>query len=241
MTPATIRVRRRGCVRRPLLAEDPVSTAVVIGPKARRPRLLDIPLLVTDMSFDALSTEAKVALALGAEAAGTAICSGEGGMLPAEKHANSRYLYELASGRFGLHPDNVLDVQAFHFKFGQAAKTGTGGHRPGAKVSAEIAAVRGLAPGQDAVSPATFPELVTPAGFRELVAQVREMSGGIPIGTKLTAQHIAHRGGDIVISTPPKCGTRTSCSLSSPSSLLRPGSAACGVELRNWHLAGRPH
>ena len=176
--------------RRPLLDDDAVGTDVVIGPNAKRPLHLDIPLFVSDMSFGALSEEAKVALARGADAAGTGICSGEGGMLPDEQQANGRYFYELASARFGWSLDKVALVQAFHFKFGQGAKTGTGGHLPGNKVKGRIAEVRGLAEGTAAVSPATFPDLRTPADFREVAAQVRETSGGIPIGAKLSAQRI---------------------------------------------------
>ena len=67
--------------RLPLLDDEAVRTETVIGPGAKRPLVLDRPLFVSDMSFGALSYEAKVALARGAEAAGTAICSGEGGML----------------------------------------------------------------------------------------------------------------------------------------------------------------
>jgi glutamate synthase domain-containing protein 2/nitrite reductase/ring-hydroxylating ferredoxin subunit len=186
----SIQITTAQLARRPLMDDDPVATDVTIGPKAKRPLELDIPILVSDMSFGALSLEAKTALAAGAEAAGTAICSGEGGMLPEEKANSSRYLYELASGGFGWELEKVADVQAFHFKFGQGAKTGTGGHLPGIKVKGRIAEVRGLEPGTAAVSPATFPELRTPGDFAELAAQVREVSGGVPIGAKLSAQRI---------------------------------------------------
>ncbi len=81
-------------------------------------------------------------------------------------------------------------VQAFHFKAGQAAKTGTGGHLPGAKVTARIAAIRGIPEGEPASSPATFADLHTPADFRAFGDRVRELSGGIPVGFKLSAQHI---------------------------------------------------
>ncbi len=175
---------------RPLLDDTDVSTGVVIGPNAEKPLSLEIPLFVSDMSFGALSEEAKVSLSRGAELAGTGICSGEGGMLPEEHAENSRYFYELASGRFGWDIDKVRDVQAFHFKFGQGAKTGTGGHLPGHKVTGKIAEVRGLTEGEPAISPATFPDLQTEDDFRELANQVREASGGIPIGAKLSAQHI---------------------------------------------------
>ena len=176
--------------RPPLLDDDHVDTGLVIGPRAAKPLELEIPMFVSDMSFGALSREAKISLDRGAELAGTGICSGEGGMLPAEKDENSRYFYEFASGRFGFSWDKVETVQAFHFKGGQAAKTGTGGHLPGDKVTIEIASVRNLEPGQPAISPARFPEWTTPGHFAEFADEVRRRTGGIPIGFKLSAQHI---------------------------------------------------
>ena len=174
----------------PLLDEEPVGTDVVIGANANKPLKLDIPLFVSDMSFGALSEEAKVALAKGAELAGTGICSGEGGMLPDEQEANSRYFYELASARFGFSWDKVKRTQAFHFKGGQGAKTGTGGHLPGNKVKGKIAEVRGLQEGEPAISPARFPDWTSLGQYVDFTAQVREQTGGIPVGFKLSAQHI---------------------------------------------------
>ena len=176
--------------RKPLLDHVPVATSVTIGPSAAKPLQLDIPLFVSDMSYGALSEEAKTALSRGAQMAGTGICSGEGGMLPEEQAENSRYFYELASAKFGWDLDLVARVQAFHFKGGQGAKTGTGGHLPGDKVQGKIAEVRGLEPGQAAISPSTFADLETPADFKRIADQVRERSGGIPIGFKLSANHI---------------------------------------------------
>ncbi|ORA37239.1 glutamate synthase-related protein [Mycobacterium aquaticum] len=176
--------------RLPLLDDEAVSTQTVIGPNALRPLVLDIPLFVSDMSFGALSEEAKTALAAGAELAGTGICSGEGGMLPEEQQENSKYFYELASGRFGWSFEHLHKVQAFHFKGGQGAKTGTGGHLPGPKVVGRIAEVRGLPPGTAAISPARFPDWTTLTPFKEFAAEVREVSGGIPVGYKMSAQHI---------------------------------------------------
>ena len=174
----------------PLLDDEAVGTDLTIGPNAAKPIRLDIPLFVSDMSFGALSEEAKVALSKGAELAGTGICSGEGGMLPEEQAANSRYFYELASARFGFSWDKVQKAQAFHFKGGQGAKTGTGGHLPGAKVKGKIAEVRELPEGESAISPARFPEWEELGQFRDFAAEVREKTGGIPVGFKLSAQHI---------------------------------------------------
>ena len=176
--------------RKPLPDDAAVDTKLVIGPMAGKPLILDIPVFVSDMSYGALSEEAKVALATGAELAGTGICSGEGGMLPEEQAANSRYFYELASARFGWSIDKVKKCQAFHFKGGQGAKTGTGGHLPGNKVVGKIAEVRGLEEGQAAISPSSFPDLATADDFRRVADEVRDATGGIPIGFKISAQHI---------------------------------------------------
>ncbi|HID37864.1 MAG TPA: glutamate synthase [Ghiorsea sp.] len=175
---------------KPLLEDTEVGTALMIGPQADKPLKLDIPLFVSDMSYGALSEEAKVSLAKGAELAGTGICSGEGGMLPEEQAANSRYFYELASAGFGFKDELLTKVQAFHFKGGQGAKTGTGGHLPGAKNKGKISQVRGLPEGTDAVSPPTFKDLSSVADFKRFADHVRELTGGIPIGFKLSANHI---------------------------------------------------
>lgn len=175
---------------RPLLDDHKVSTKVIIGPRAKKPLELDIPLFVSDMSFGALSREAKLSLAKGAEMAGTGICSGEGGMLSDEQASNSKYFYELASAQFGFSWDKLEKVQAFHFKGGQGAKTGTGGHLPGEKVKGEIAEVRGLKEGETAISPATFPDFNGVEDFKNFANKVREITGGIPIGFKIAASHL---------------------------------------------------
>ncbi|MGM0982986.1 MAG: glutamate synthase-related protein [Pseudomonadota bacterium] len=174
----------------PLMEDAEVATELVIGPEAKKPLTLSMPLFVSDMSFGALSEEAKIALARGAELAGTGICSGEGGMLPEEQQENSRYFYELASARFGYREELLEKVQAFHFKGGQGAKTGTGGHLPGNKNTGKISQVRGIPEGEPATSPPTFEDLHSVQDFRHFADRVREVSGGIPVGFKLSANHI---------------------------------------------------
>ncbi len=111
-------------------------------------------------------------------------------MLPEEQQANSRYFYELASAQFGYDEAKLKNVQAFHFKGGQGAKTGTGGHLPGNKNIGKISEVRGIPAGQPAISPPTFKDLNTAADFKKMADHVREITGGIPIGFKLSANHI---------------------------------------------------
>ena len=175
---------------KPLMDEVEVASELIIGPNAKKPLHLELPIFVSDMSLGALSEEAKIALAKGADMAGTAICSGEGGMLPEEQAVNHRYLYELASARFGYKEELLGNVQAFHFKGGQGAKTGTGGHLPANKVVGKIAQVRNLPEKHAAVSPPTFNDLNTPGDFKRFSDRVREITGGIPIGMKLSANHI---------------------------------------------------
>jgi len=175
---------------KPLMEDRSVSTELIIGPGANKPLTLKIPLFVSDMSFGALSEEAKVALARGAELSGTGICSGEGGMLPEEQAENSRYFYELASAKFGYKEELLSKVQAFHFKGGQGAKTGTGGHLPGNKNKGKISQVRGIPEGQPAVSPPTFKDLSSADDYKIFSDHIRELTGGIPIGFKLSANHI---------------------------------------------------
>ena len=175
---------------KPLMEDVGVATELIIGPEAKKPLTLKIPLFVSDMSFGALSEQAKIALARGAELAGTGICSGEGGMLPEEQAENSRYFYELASAQFGYREELLKKVQAFHFKGGQGAKTGTGGHLPGNKNTGKISQVRNIPEGQPAISPPTFKELTTATDFKRFADRVRELTGGIPVGFKLSANHI---------------------------------------------------
>ncbi|NOZ54548.1 MAG: glutamate synthase [Gammaproteobacteria bacterium] len=175
---------------KPLMEDDNVGTELIIGPEAKSPLKLKIPLFVSDMSFGALSEEAKISLAIGAERAGTGICSGEGGMLPEEQAANTRYFYEYASAGFGYKEELLSKVQAFHFKGGQGAKTGTGGHLPGNKNKGKISQVRGIPEGQPAISPPTFKNLSSASEFKDFANHVRDITGGIPIGFKLSANHI---------------------------------------------------
>lgn len=176
--------------KKPLPEDTEVSTELVIGSKTAKPLTLKTPIFVSDMSFGALSRESKIALSKGAALAGTGICSGEGGMMPEEQQANDRYLYELASAKFGYDESVLSKVQAFHFKAGQAAKTGIGGHLPAEKITDEVAEVRKIATGKDAISPPTFPDLSTPDDFKQFADQVRKVSGGIPVGMKLSANHL---------------------------------------------------
>ena len=174
----------------PLLDHDPVETRTVIGKHARKPMVLESPIYISHMSFGALSREAKIALSRGSAMAKTAMCSGEGGILPEEKAAAYKYIFEYIPNKYSVTDDNLRSADAIEIKIGQGTKPGMGGHLPGEKVTAEIAALRGKKPGEDIQSPSRFSEICSKEDLKTMVTMLRERSNGRPIGIKIAAGHI---------------------------------------------------
>ena len=174
----------------PLNKSQPVRTQTVIGPGAAVPMVIESPVVVTHMSFGALSPEAKLALAKGSARIKTAMCSGEGGILPDCLDAAYKYIFEYVPNKYSVTPENLRRVDAVEIKIGQSAKPGMGGHLPGHKVTREIATIRGFHEGQDITSPSRFPDIRTREDLKETVDCLREKTGGKPIGVKLAAGHI---------------------------------------------------
>lgn len=174
----------------PLNDGDPVDTTTVIGKNAKKPMVLESPVYISHMSFGALSREIKIALAQGSAMAKTAMCSGEGGVLPEEKLAAYRYIFEYIPNKYSVTSENLQNSDAIEIKIGQGTKPGMGGHLPGEKVTAEIAKIRGKKQGEDIQSPSKFPELNSKEDLRDMVELLRNLSGGRPIGVKIAAGNI---------------------------------------------------
>ncbi|UCF99008.1 MAG: alpha-hydroxy-acid oxidizing protein [Spirochaetaceae bacterium] len=185
-----ILVKGAQLARFPLDKDAPVKLQTTLGPGARQPLTIEAPVYITHMSFGALSREVKIALARGSAAVKTAMCSGEGGILKETKEAAYRYIFEYVPNKYSVTEENLRNADAIEIKFGQSVKPGMGGHLPGAKVTEEIAGVRGFPPGEDIISPSRFPEIENRNDLRQLVAELRERSGGRPIGIKIAAGHI---------------------------------------------------
>ncbi|MGB6865684.1 MAG: FMN-binding glutamate synthase family protein, partial [Candidatus Aminicenantaceae bacterium] len=168
----------------------PVSTETTIGPMAKKPMVIETPVYVTHMSFGALSKEAKIALAKGSAAAKTAMCSGEGGILPESLENSYKYIFEYVPNKYSATEENLKKVDAVEIKIGQSAKPGMGGHLPGKKVTKEVAEIRGFKEGDDIISPSHFDDITNRDQLREKVSWLRELSGGIPIGIKFAAGHV---------------------------------------------------
>ncbi|MGC9326318.1 MAG: glutamate synthase-related protein [Candidatus Hinthialibacter sp.] len=176
--------------RMPINEEEEVDAQTVIGKTAEHPLRLAIPFYVSHMSFGALSREAKIALARGSKLAGTAIGSGEGGMLPEEREESGCYIYELGTAPFSHVDESIVQADAVEIKIGQAAKPGLGGHLPKEKITDEIAAIRGIARDQDSISPGRPFNISNRNDLRRLVDRLRKLTQGRPIGVKLAAGHI---------------------------------------------------
>ena len=166
-------------------------TKTIIGPQVPRPLELDIPIYITGMSFGALSYEAKTGLARGATMAGTATCSGEGGMIPDERRYSSKWLYQCIQSRYGFNPSHLRLADAVEFFIGQGCKVGLGGHLMGQKVTDQVAEMRSLPAGIDQRSPARHPDWLGPDDLALKIEEIREATDGqIPIQLKLGAARV---------------------------------------------------
>lgn len=174
----------------PLEEHADVTLETVIGKHARKPMVLNMPVYISHMSFGALSRETKIAMAKGSAAAGTAMCSGEGGILPEEKEAAYKYIFEYVPNLYSVTDENLKTADAIEIKIGQGTKPGMGGHLPGSKVTPEIAEIRNKPLGEDVISPSKFPGIHSADDLKKLVDELRMRSEGRPIGLKIAAGRI---------------------------------------------------
>ena len=143
------------------------------------------------MSFGALSYEAKTALARGATMAGSATCSGEGGMIPDERRYSNKWYYQCIQSRYGFNPHHAQLADAIEVFIGQGQKVGMGGHLMGQKVTDQVAEMRSLPAGIDQRSPARHPDWMGPDDLALKVAELRELTDNqVPIQSKLGASRV---------------------------------------------------
>jgi glutamate synthase domain-containing protein 2 len=166
---------------------EPCNTKVTLGTRfAKNPLELDTPVLVAGMSFGALSKEAKLGMALGTSKVGSAANTGEGGMLPDERKYADNLVVQYSSGRFGVSAKYLNAGDAVEVKIGQGAKPGMGGHLLAEKVSPEVAKIREIPEGTDALSPCRFLDSQNKDELKEHVELIREVTNWeVPIIVKL--------------------------------------------------------
>ena len=169
--------------------KEKCSTQVTLGARyASEPLVLETPVYITGMSYGALSASAKTALGKAASMVGSASCTGDGGMLPAEREASDKLIYQVLPSRYGFNPHHLVEAQAAEIVVGQGAKPGTGGMLMGVKVLDHIAESRDLPSGIDQRSPARHPDWLGPDDLAVKIEQIREATDGrIPVSVKLGA------------------------------------------------------
>src|SRR5213594_184462 len=184
------------------------STKTVLGTRfARKPIELDIPVMITGMSWGALSYNAKVALAKGATSVGSSNTTGDGGMLMAERENSRSLIYEVLPSRYGINIHHMRTADAIELTIGQGAKPGTGGLLLGSKVSDVIARQRDLPIGVDQRSPARHPDFLGPDDMIIKVEELREATDWqVPIFIKMGASRVfddvklaAKAGADVIV------------------------------------------
>ena len=173
--------------------KESCNTRTVIGSRyAKEPLVIETPIYITGMSYGALSRNAKVALGGAATKVGTATCTGDGGMLPGERAASRRLIYQVLPSRYGFNPHHLAAADAVEIVVGQGAKPGTGGLLMGVKVLDNIAEMRDLPTGIDQRSPTRHPDWLGPDDLAVKIEQLREATDWrVPISVKLGACRVA--------------------------------------------------
>jgi len=181
----------------PTLEQDAVEAPpMLIGPHCRLPYLARSFYNISAMSYGSISRPAVLALSRGARQAGIWMNTGEGGLSPYHLEGGADIVFQIGTAKYGVRDlDGNLDdgklvdvcsheqVRMVEIKLSQGAKPGKGGILPGAKVTAEVAAIRGIRVGEDSLSPNRHPDISSNDDLLDMVGHVRELTGK-PVGFK---------------------------------------------------------
>ena len=184
----------------PIDGEEDVDVSVTIGPKAKKPMKIKIPLLISGMAYGiALSEEVRLSLAKATNNVGTAINSGEGGVLPEELNAAGKYILQFSKTEWSKEEDLIKRADMIEVKFGQGALFGTGTKISPKNLTGRAREIMGLKENEDAVIFDNFFENQTVEDIKELFDSLRRITGGVPIGVKMGAGGIIEEDIDHVI------------------------------------------
>ncbi|MEI4828400.1 FMN-binding glutamate synthase family protein [Bacillus sp. FJAT-53711] len=172
----------------PVDGEEDVDVNVRIGPKAKKPMEIKIPLMISGMAYGiALNEGVRIALAEAAKNTGTAINSGEGGILPEELDMAGKYILQFSKTSWSKEKDVIKRANMIEIKFGQGALMGMGAKISPNNLTGRAREVMGLKENEDAVIFEHFFENQTLEDIKGLIEELRDMSGGVPIGVKIGA------------------------------------------------------
>lgn len=170
----------------PLNSEDDVETEVTIGPVSKKLFKISSPLMISGMSFGAVSRNVRLVIAETAEKLKIGFNSGEGGILPEELEiAGNQMIVQYSTGRFGINQKILESASAVEIRFGQGAYPGKGSFLPADKITDEIADIRGIKKGKPAYSPANHFDMKNPEEIKDKVKELQKITGGAPVGAKI--------------------------------------------------------
>lgn len=172
----------------PTDGDEDVDVKVTIGPKAKKPMKIKIPLMISGMAYGiALSEQVKIALASAAKNTGTAVNSGEGGILPEELESAGKYILQFSKTEWGKEEKTIQRADMIEIKLGQGAVMGMGGNISPENLTGRAREVMGLKENETAHIMEHFFDKQTLKDLKELVDELRKMTGGVPIGAKIGA------------------------------------------------------
>ncbi|MCS0671351.1 FMN-binding glutamate synthase family protein [Cytobacillus firmus] len=172
----------------PIDGDEDVDVKVTIGPKAKKPMKIKIPLMISGMAYGiALSEQVKIALATAAKNTGTAVNSGEGGILPEELESAGKYILQFSKTEWGKEEKTIKRADMIEIKLGQGAVMGMGGNISPENLTGRAREVMGLKENETAHIMEHFFDKQTLKDLKELVDELRSMTGGVPIGAKIGA------------------------------------------------------
>ncbi len=170
----------------PLNIEESVNTTLNLGPNAEKPLKLSSPIMISGLSFGAVSKNVKSIIAETASKLKIGFNSGEGGLTPEEKVKGVDYrVIQYSTGRFGIDEEILKSASAVEIRFGQGAYPGKGSYLPSEKMTSEVARIRGLESGEAAYSPAHHYDMINQQNIKDKVSWLRDIANGAPIGGKI--------------------------------------------------------
>ncbi len=170
----------------PLNHDEDVKTEISIGPASKKPLNVSSPLMISGMSFGAVSRNVRLTISKTAKELDIAFNSGEGGILPEELEvAKDKMIVQYSTGRFGITEEMLKSATAVEIRFGQGAYPGKGSYLPADKITPEIAKMRGLKEGESAYSPSKHFDMKNLQEIKEKVDELRKITGGAPVGAKI--------------------------------------------------------
>jgi methylamine---glutamate N-methyltransferase subunit C len=170
----------------PLNVEENVKTDLSIGLDAKNPLNINSPIMVSGLSFGAVSKITKLIIAETANNLKVGYNTGEGGVLNEEiQYSPKTMILQYSTGRFGIDENLMKNASAIEIRFGQGAYPGKGSYLPAEKMTPEVAEKRGLNKDEAAYSPAHHPDILKPQDLRKKISKLRKIGSGVPVGAKI--------------------------------------------------------